>query len=72
MGTIVNSAASITKDIGIDALHLNLNLNLNLNFSPNLKHKLFILPIVGGTTIITLSCGIEAVLQPLKVKEEDG
>ena len=68
MGTIVSSAASTTKDIGIDALHLNLNLNLNLN----LEHKLVTLLTQGGTTIITLSCGIEAVLQPLKVKEEDG
>ena len=64
MDTIVSSVASITKDIGIDALHLNLNLNL--------KHKLVTLLTQGGTTIITLSSGIEAVLQPPKVKEEDG
>ena len=35
MGTIVNSAASITKDIGIDVPHLNLNLNLNRNINLN-------------------------------------
>ena len=63
MDTIVNSAASTTKDTSIDAPHLNLNLNLNpriLTF------------IVGGIIIITLSYRIEAVLQPQKVKEEDG
>ena len=45
MGTIVNSAASTTKDTGIDALHLNLNLNLNHNRNTNTEAVLLLLKV---------------------------
>ena len=66
MGIIVNSAASTTRDTGIDIPHSHLNLNLNLN-----QIAVFLVT-VGGTTIPTQHYKIVAVLQPLKVKEEDG
>ncbi len=66
MGIIVNNVISITKDTTIDAPYLNLNLNLNLNLMT------VILLIVGGTIIGTLHYRIVTILQPPKVKEEDG
>ena len=56
MGTTANSVTSTIKGTGIDAPHLNLDLNLNPHLNLNLN----------------LNTHITAVLQPPRVKEEDG